>query len=49
MKRVTRKSGKAIHFIESAKPLTSGETVLQKVDWKRRFDHMQQHSGQVNG
>ena len=26
--------------------MTLGESVLQKVDWSRRFDHMQQHSGQ---
>ncbi|MEA3454545.1 MAG: DHHA1 domain-containing protein, partial [Candidatus Caldatribacteriota bacterium] len=23
-----------------------GDTVIGKIDWKRRFDHMQQHSGQ---
>ena len=34
----------ALHFVE--KPLEPGQTVLQKVDWNRRFDHMQQHSGQ---
>ena len=41
-----RKRGKAIHFVESTEPLVSGEVFIQKVDWKRRFDHMQQHSGQ---
>ena len=41
-----RKHGKAIHFVESTEPLVSGEVFIQKVDWKRRFDHMQQHSGQ---
>ena len=39
-----RKQGQALHFTE--KPLEIGQTVLQKVDWNRRFDHMQQHSGQ---
>ena len=46
VKKVSRKNGKAIHFVESGTPLACGEVVSQKVDWKRRFDHMQQHSGQ---
>jgi len=46
VKRVTRKNGKAVHFIEATTPLQVGEHVLQKVDWRRRLDHMQQHSGQ---
>ena len=29
-----------------ARPLSSGETVSGEIDWQRRFDHMQQHSGQ---
>src|SRR5690349_3514257 len=27
-------------------PLTSGERVHAEIDWVRRFDHMQQHTGQ---
>ena len=27
-------------------PLTPGETVLGKIDWDRRFLHMQEHSGE---
>ena len=46
IKKVSRKNGKAIHFVEAGTPLACGEVVSQKVDWKRRFDHMQQHSGQ---
>lgn len=46
VRRVTRKDGKAVHFIEAKQPLTAGDLVLQKVNWHRRFDHMQQHSGQ---
>jgi len=46
VKKVSRKNGKAIHFVEAGTPLACGEVVSQKVDWKRRFDHMQQHSGQ---
>jgi alanyl-tRNA synthetase len=29
-----------------ASPLPSGEEIAAQVDWPRRFDHMQQHSGQ---
>ena len=28
------------------KPLAVGETVTGEIDWQRRFDHMQQHSGE---
>ncbi|XP_026865192.1 alanyl-tRNA editing protein Aarsd1 isoform X2 [Electrophorus electricus] len=42
--QVTRQGPEALHFITSA--LTQGQEVLLKVDWERRFDHMQQHSGQ---
>jgi misacylated tRNA(Ala) deacylase len=34
----------AVHI--TRKPLTPGISVEIKLDWKRRFDHMQQHSGQ---
>lgn len=42
--RVTRQGPDAIHFVCSA--LEPGQEVQLKVDWDRRFDHMQQHSGQ---
>lgn len=42
--RVTRQGNEAIHFVSS--PLEEGQEVKLKVDWERRFDHMQQHSGQ---
>ncbi|KAJ7987714.1 hypothetical protein DPEC_G00329360 [Dallia pectoralis] len=42
--RVTRQGTEAVHFVASA--LEPGQEVLLKVDWERRFDHMQQHSGQ---
>ncbi|KAJ8414448.1 hypothetical protein AAFF_G00053180, partial [Aldrovandia affinis] len=42
--RVTRQGSEALHFVESA--LEAGAEVQLKVDWDRRFDHMQQHSGQ---
>ncbi|XP_072229896.1 alanyl-tRNA editing protein Aarsd1 [Leuresthes tenuis] len=42
--RVTRHGSDALHFVAS--PLEVGQEVNVKVDWERRFDHMQQHSGQ---
>ncbi|XP_049636123.1 alanyl-tRNA editing protein Aarsd1 [Suncus etruscus] len=42
--RVTRRGAEADHF--TLTPLTPGSEVQVRVDWDRRFDHMQQHSGQ---
>uniref|UniRef100_A0A8C3L9E3 Threonyl/alanyl tRNA synthetase SAD domain-containing protein n=1 Tax=Chrysolophus pictus TaxID=9089 RepID=A0A8C3L9E3_CHRPC len=42
--RVTRRGAQAVHFVETA--LEPGSAVLLSLDWERRFDHMQQHSGQ---
>ncbi|XP_056403587.1 alanyl-tRNA editing protein Aarsd1-B-like isoform X1 [Hyla sarda] len=42
--RVTRQGPDAVHFVSS--PLDPGSQVLVRIDWSRRFDHMQQHSGQ---
>lgn len=42
--QVTRREDKAVHFIET--PLEEGQMVKQVLDWERRHDHMQQHSGQ---
>ncbi|REB06073.1 alanyl-tRNA editing protein [Sporosarcina sp. BI001-red] len=36
--------GEVRHYLES--PLSSGGTVSAEIDWDRRFDHMQQHTGQ---
>ena len=38
------KIGEILHFCEG--PLKAGETVQGAVDWARRFDFMQQHSGE---
>ncbi|MBQ4547025.1 MAG: hypothetical protein IJA17_07700 [Oscillospiraceae bacterium] len=38
------KEGVIHHFAE--KPISEGETVFGKIDWRRRFDFMQQHSGE---
>jgi alanyl-tRNA synthetase len=37
-------SGEVWHFIR--KPLAAGTQVEAAIDWERRFDHMQQHTGQ---
>ncbi|XP_073946789.1 alanyl-tRNA editing protein Aarsd1-like [Choristoneura fumiferana] len=42
--QVLRKGDEALHFTRG--PLEVGATVTQTVNWERRFDHMQQHSGQ---
>ena len=42
--QVKRKGKDAVHFL--TKSLDPGSTVTSRVDWNRRFDHMQQHSGQ---
>ncbi|XP_072947294.1 alanyl-tRNA editing protein Aarsd1 [Epargyreus clarus] len=42
--QVLRKGEEALHFTKQ--PLEVGAEVKQRVDWSRRFDHMQQHSGQ---
>ncbi|HOO11370.1 MAG TPA: alanine--tRNA ligase-related protein [Bacillota bacterium] len=40
---VEEREGMVVHLLKA--PLESG-TVTGKIDWKRRFDHMQQHAGQ---
>lgn len=42
--QVKRVGDKAVHFVDN--PLNKGEDARQLVNWERRFDHMQQHSGQ---
>lgn len=47
VKTVTRKGAIAVHVLDGEEvPFQAGEEVRQKVNWERRFDHMQQHSGQ---
>lgn len=38
------KSGEVWHRVDAELP--EGETVTGKIDWERRFDHMQQHAGE---
>lgn len=46
VRRVLRKGSKAVHFVESTESFEVGTEVKLKLDWERRVDHMQQHSGQ---
>ena len=41
---VDRDDGEIVHVID--RPLLPGSTVTGTIDWTRRFDHMQQHTGQ---
>ena len=41
---VHEKDGVIFHIVE--KPVENVENILCKIDWERRFDHMQQHSGE---
>ena len=41
---VQEKDGAILHTCDKALP--EGETVRGEIDWARRFDHMQQHSGE---
>src|ERR1043166_6024251 len=37
--------GSVLHFVEGSAP-GAGESVRGRIDWPRRLDHMQQHTGQ---
>ncbi len=41
---VLEEGGRILHILE--RPLAEGTAVHGAIDWPRRFDHMQQHSGQ---
>eukprot|EP00795_Rhopilema_esculentum_P009431 gene9431-17147_t len=44
VERVFRQGNQAIHVLSD--PVSEKEAYDCKIDWERRFDHMQQHSGQ---
>ncbi|KAI9588906.1 alanyl-tRNA editing protein Aarsd1-B [Glossina fuscipes] len=46
VRSVARRGSEAVHFVESSKSFEEGTQVQQRLDWQRRLDHMQQHSGQ---
>jgi alanyl-tRNA synthetase len=41
---IERDDGKIVHVVDRALP--AGAVVVGTIDWARRFDHMQQHTGQ---
>src|SRR5512133_3116926 len=41
---VVEEGGEILHVLD--RPLAVGAAVSGRVDWDRRFDHMQQHTGQ---
>lgn len=44
---LTREADDAVvHLLAETPPFESGDDVEGRVDWARRFDHMQQHTGQ---
>ncbi|XP_037726385.1 alanyl-tRNA editing protein Aarsd1-A [Drosophila subpulchrella] len=46
VKNVQRKGSTAVHFVVSSTSFEQDAEVLQTLDYQRRLDHMQQHSGQ---
>lgn len=47
MTNVIRRGAEALHFLDgSDDDIKVGDEVVQEIDWIRREDHMQQHSGQ---
>lgn len=46
IKNVIRKGAEAWHEIQEDTPIIVGDEIIQLVDWERRLDNMQQHSGQ---
>lgn len=46
VRSVIRQGKDAVHFVETCKRFEVGSEARQVLDWDRRLDHMQQHSGQ---
>ncbi|EDW82737.1 uncharacterized protein Dwil_GK24978 [Drosophila willistoni] len=46
VRNVVRNGTQAVHFVESPESFEEGTEVEQVLNWERRLDHMQQHSGQ---
>jgi len=44
--RVIRRGNQAIHYVKMTSSFENKQKVSVKLDWERRFDNMQQHSGQ---
>lgn len=45
--QVLRRGGAAVHVMDTS--FEVGSPVQVEVEWGRRFDHMQQHSGESGG
>jgi alanyl-tRNA synthetase len=43
---VVDEADEVVHILEAAPAFSAGATVHGTIDWPRRFDHMQQHTGQ---
>ena len=43
---VQEKDDAIVHFLEGGTLLEAGDEVRGRIDWERRFDNMQQHTGQ---
>ncbi|MCS6827350.1 MAG: DHHA1 domain-containing protein [Caldilinea sp.] len=43
---VVAEEGEIWHLLAASPPFAAGERVVGEIDWPRRYDHMQQHSGQ---
>ena len=41
---IDRDDGEIVHVVDRAIP--AGTSIVGEIDWRRRFDHMQQHTGQ---
>jgi alanyl-tRNA synthetase len=39
-------NGEVIHYLQDEVSADIGDVVSGKIDWRTRFDHMQQHTGQ---
>lgn len=43
---VVAEQGEVLHILASEPPFAVGDVIEGVIDWTRRYDHMQQHSGQ---
>lgn len=43
---VVEEEGEILHYVGETGEVEVGDTLEGKIDWDRRFDHMQQHAGQ---
>ena len=39
-------AGDIVHLVEGSEMPAAGDRLIGRIDWPRRFDHMQQHTGQ---